>query len=334
MKIATKEIERFLKSPPKGLRAALIYGVDEGMVRLRRDALLSAYGIDRADPFACTELDAHAVEETPATLFEALQAMTLTGQAPCVIVSNAGHKLSDCVKEALTTPTCSNLLVLTAGDLGKGSLRTLFEEAKRTDSVVIACYRDEGADLATTVRNFLQERGIRAERPAMEALSALLGNDRAVTLRELEKIDLYLGTERTLTEDMVYALLSDNQHLEISDAAVSWLMGDTARFLTLTDRLFRAGEHPVALVRIMLNGVMRLLSMHQHMAEGKSAEAAMLAARPPVFYKEQPKYARALKRFSAPELLRLLSTLHGLEADIKRTSTPELLFLQRMTMFA
>jgi DNA polymerase III subunit delta len=334
MKVATKDIERFVKSPPKGLRAVLVFGADEGMVRLRRDALLTAYGIDRTDPFASTELDAHAVEETPSLLFEALQAMTLTGQAPCVMVSNAGHKISDTMRDALATPTCSNLLLLTAGDLSKGTLRTLFEDAKRTNCATIACYRDEGTDLAATLRTVLQEKGIRAERPAMEALTSLLGNDRAVTLRELEKIDLYLGAERNLTEEVVHTLLSDNQHLEISDAAMSWLMGDMARFLTLCDRLFRAGEHPVVVVRFLLNGAMRLLGIHQQLSEGKSPEAAMMAARPPVFYKEQPKYARALKRFSAPELLRLISALHGLEAEMKRTSTPELLFLQRLTLYA
>jgi DNA polymerase III subunit delta len=333
MKLAPRDIDSFVKKPPSGFRAVLLYGVDGGLIRSRRDALLAALRVDRSDPFACTELTHDAVEETPSLLFEALQSMTLTGQAPCVLVSDVGNKLTDTIKCALTTPACSNPLILIAGDLAKGSLRTLFEDAKRKDCITIACYRDEGADLATTIRAMLQEKGIACTPPVMQVLCSLLGNDRAVTRSEIEKIDLYLGVDRTLTEEIVVELLGNNQHTILSDAAMAWIAGDMARFMTLSDRVFQAGEHPVAFVRVLLSAVSRLLTIVQKIAEGAAPAQAMMAARPPVFFKEQPLYTRAIKRWNTGDLLRLIAFLQNMEASVKNTPTPELLLVQGLTMY-
>ena len=333
MKVAPRETERFLTSPPASMRAALIFGADEGMVRMRRDSLLKALKIDRHDAFACTELSADAVEANPSLLFEALQSMSLTGQSPCVIVEQAGHKLTEHVKAALENAACSNTLILTAGDLAKGSLRTLFEDARRKECMALPCYRDEGADLATFIRQFLTARQITYSRQVMDVLTSLLGNDRAVTQSELEKIDLYLGKERVLTEEIVLLLLSDNQHMALSEAALTWAAGDMARFMSLSERLFREGEHPVAFVRVLLALANRLLALRQSMSEGMSAEQAMASARPPVFYKEQPRFLASLKRFSASQLVHLIGYANQLEASLKRTAIPEMVLMQKLTIY-
>ena len=241
--------------------------------------------------------------------------------------------MTEHVKGALENAACSNLLILTAGDLAKGSLRTLFEDAKRRECVALPCYRDEGADLASFIRQFLQSRQITYTKPVMDVLTSLLGNDRAVSLSELEKIDLYLGDDRSLTEDIVIHLLSDNQHMALSDAALTWMSGDLPRFMALCDRLFREGEHPVTLVRMVLALAGKLLAIHKQISEGMSAQAALNAARPPVFYKEQPRFLASLKRFSADQLVQLIGHANQLEASLKRTGLPEMVLMQSLTLY-
>jgi DNA polymerase III subunit delta len=333
VKIAIKELESFFRNPPPAMRAALIYGADGGVVRARRDALLKTLGIQLTDPFTCTELAMDDVEETPSLLFEAMQSISMMGGNMCVMLSGAGHKLTDHVKAALANPACANVLIITAGDLVTGSLRTLFEDVKRKDCIALPCYRDEGGDLAVIIRQFLQSRQIVCGKGAMEALAASLGNDRAVTMGELEKIDLYLGQDRTLTEEIVFSLLSNNQHMALSDAVLSWFEGDISRCMRLLDRLFREGEHPVAFIRILLITAGRILAIQQKITEGMGVQQAMKYGRPPVFYKEEPRYIRALKRFSTAQLLHLIGYANSMEAALKRTATPELVVMQGLCAY-
>ncbi len=331
MKVAVRDTPRFIAAPPDSCRAILLYGPDSGLARTQFQALLKVQDIDRQDAFAYTELDMATILETPSRLYEALQSVSLTGQAPCIAVRDATDKLTSILKDALEETPPGNRLLLVAGDLPKrSSLRSLFENAKAKELAAIACYRDEGRDLAQVIRGFLSERGIRCSPDVMPALIALLGNDRAVTLSELEKLDVYLGQERTLDEATVLALLGDNQHVLLGDAALAWLAGDRARFFRLCDQLFQSGESPVALLRVLLNGTQRLLSLHQKMAEGASQDQAMASLRPPVFYKDKPLYGRALQRFDQTKLLRLLARLQVLEVDVKLSPIPEVLLLQTL----
>lgn len=331
MKVAPRDTGRFLQSPPPHCRAILIYGPDSGQVRQSSDRLLEALGVNKDDPFCFSELDGERIKDEPGALYDALQSMSLTGDTQAVLLRDVGDSLSTILKDALSDTGNMNTLILQGGDLPKrSSLRALMEDSKRKDLAAIACYRDEGRNLAQVIRGFLQERRIQASPPVIESLQSLLGNDRAVTLAELEKIDLYLGESRTLTEENVLALLGDNRHLLLSDAALAWLAGDQETFLRLSDSLYTAGESPVALLRLLSNGIQRLLSLHQYIAEGKTPDQAMAAVKPPVFFRDKPLYQRALKRRSPTQLMTLLGEVQQLEADCKRSQTPSLLVTHKL----
>ncbi|MGB1088370.1 MAG: DNA polymerase III subunit delta, partial [Alphaproteobacteria bacterium] len=57
MKVAARDIERFVKSPPAAIQVAVIYGPDEGLVRERGKKLVQTKVADLDDPFAITRLD-------------------------------------------------------------------------------------------------------------------------------------------------------------------------------------------------------------------------------------------------------------------------------------
>jgi DNA polymerase III subunit delta len=332
MKLAPKVIEGFFASPPKQCTTLLLYGADQGLARHYRDKMLHAWGIERQDPFRCNEYAMVAVKGDAALVQDALSRISMMGGAPCTIITEASDDLTELLSNARANPQCSNPLILLAEDLGKtSSLRAWCEDAKRTDVAAIACYRDEGASLAQTIRAFMQERGIHYTPPVMQLMTSLLGNDRAVTAQELEKIDLYLGACRHLSEDDVLALLTDNKHQMASDALLAWIQGNMSRFWSGCDRLCAEGESPIALTRFALNLIHRLLTIHQRMREGASRELAMKQLSPAVFFKDEPAYNAAVQMWNSDQLMQLHDALLMIERNCKRYSAwGDVLFMHEM----
>ncbi|TAE35137.1 MAG: DNA polymerase III subunit delta [Alphaproteobacteria bacterium] len=321
MKLAPKIIDSFLASPPKQCTTLLLYGVDQGVARHYRDKMLVAWGVDRHDPFRCNEYSMAAVEADATLIQDTLSRISMMGGAPCVIITGATDDLTLALKEARSHPTCSNPLIIMAGDLGKkSSLRAWCEDAKRTDVATIACYRDEGATLAQFIRENMRNRGIQFSPAVMQLMVSSLGNDRLVTAQELEKIDLYLGERRQLTEDDVLVLLTDNKYHIAQDALLAWIQGNMERFWSVSDRLCAEGESTIALTRFALNLVQRLVSIHQRMAEGMSCESAMKQLSPPVFFKDESAYSAAVKMWNIAHLMQLQDALMMVELNCKRQS--------------
>ncbi len=332
MQLKPRDIPSFLKNP-SAYRAILIYGPDEGLVRSRKSGILKTLGVARDDPFGFNEYDIGQIADEPSLLYEGLSAMSLTGDAPCIAITSAGDKLTAHVKDALKEITQSNMLIITGGDLPKRStLRSYFENAKAKDIAAIPCYRDEGASLAQVVRSFLQAKQIQTSQPVISSLCSLLGNDRAVTLSELEKLDLYLGKQRNLSEDDVLAVLNDNQHRLGSDAAMAFFTGNMSGFFTLTENAFLAGENAIAMVRIVLRIARQLLEAKTMQQQSSLSPASAIdGLRPFVFFRDKPHYIKALSRYSLDELMVLIDQLGALETACKRgVLPPELLFTHQL----
>src|ERR1700744_3002462 len=71
------EIERFLARPADGIRAALIWGRDRGVVRERADALARMVTEDPTDPFNVALLTETDMDGDPARLADELSAQSL-----------------------------------------------------------------------------------------------------------------------------------------------------------------------------------------------------------------------------------------------------------------
>jgi DNA polymerase III subunit delta len=331
MKLAPSDLNAYLRNPA-AYQATLIFGPDEGLVRTHRDALLKSLGVSKDDAFAYIAYDNQQLVDNPSLLYEALGATTLMGDAPVIAITQPSDKIAETIIVALREVSQPNRLIITAGDLPKTSLlRNAFEDAKARQYAAIVCYRDDVKDLKQVVRSFLQERSIRAEQPTIEVLCSHFGNDRAVTLSELNKLDLYLGTNRHLSEDDVLEVLGSNQHLMVSDALLDGLCGHHAEFFLHYDRLIAAGEQPIAILRTMLGIVQKLLeAKHMQQAEKLSALAAIKKLRPPIYFKDEPRYIKALNRYSSAGLVQLTQRIQYAELSIKHSALHSNLILPDM----
>lgn len=324
MKLPARDIDRFCARPTDGIRAALIYGPDVGLVRERARKLTEAVAGDAGDPFRVAEVTQSQLKEAPSLLSDEMAALSFTGGRRAVRLRGAGNADAKAIEAMLAdVADGDSLLVVEAGDLGpRDALRALFE--KHAGTVALACYVDEGQTLDSVIRGTLSGHGLEAEADAVALLADMLGADRALTRQELEKLALFKGRGNgPVTVSDVRACVGDDAPLARDDVALAVGSGDQQALDRALARCFAVGDSPIAILRAVLRHFDRLHKLALKVQAGQSAEQAIKSARPPIFFKHQGIVRGQLQLWRPSGLAHALSLLLEAEIGCKTTGNPD-----------
>jgi len=322
MKIAPRDIGRFVKSPDPAVRAILVYGPDAGLVRERADALAHTVVDDLTDPFRVAELDPVTLRNDPALLADEAAAVAMTGGRRVVRIRAGGETLPPGPFESwLKDGVGEALVVIEAGDLGPRSpLRRLFEGAG--NAAALPCYADEGATLDAVIRSALEDGGLTVSADALAFLAAHLGGDRMLTRRELEKIILYKNGRGEVSLDDARACIGDSASLSLDSAVMAAADGQHAALDRALARLYQEGMSPIAALRGAQRHFQRIHLVAGLIAGGTPADQAIGQLRPPLFFKLRSQFRNQLNVWPQPRAARALELLVEAEAECKRTGIP------------
>ncbi len=332
------------------MRAALVFGPDAGLVRERADSLLRAIVDDPADPFRVVSLSAADLAGDPARLLDEAASLSLTGGRRVVRLSEAGDAAAGPLGEILDGAPGEAFIILQSGPLPpRSALRKLFESAKT--GAAIACYADEGGDLADFIRGMLAAENLRPSGDALAFLADHLGGDRQLTRREVEKLVLYMGGGsgggpggapgvdggdrdgvRGIELADAVACVGDSAGLTLDDAVFSAADGDYAKLDRVVDRLYLEGIAPVPILRAAGRHFQRLHLVAARVAGGADAERAMAGLRPPVFFKQKDRFRAQVGWWTGPALSRALALLVEAEMQCKTTGAPDRAVCSRALM--
>jgi len=326
-KAAPRDIPSLLKRLPESVRAVLVFGKDEGLIRERRDALASQIVKDPADPFATSRLEPEAVAVDSAKLADEMGAVSMLGGRRLVRLEGAADRVTEAVENALAQRTGDTLLLVTAGDLSpRSTLRAFFEGG---DGVLsIACYPDSEQGLNFLIERTLRENRIRAEAGVIDYLAAHLGGDRAVTRSELDKIALYLGAspsapETTLTLEAVQALTGDSAELTLWSLAAAATGTDAKRLASLLDRAREEGIGAIEILRTLESRLQQMHLVQGLIEDGTPLSEALKALRPPLFFKDRDIFLAQIRNWPRRRLTAALSLAVKTEVACKATDAPD-----------
>jgi len=321
VKIAAARIEAFLRQPDPAVRAVLVFGPDQGLVRERVERLMRSVVADLSDPFRVAEVRASQLKESPAALADEAAAIAMGGGRRVVVLREAADGQSAALASFLANPRGDSLVVIEAGELGpRSSLRKLVEGADT--AAALACYGDEAGTLEAVIVTELKAAGLMAEPEAMAYLVDNLGGDRRLTRSELTKLALYMGGPGRVRLEDAAACVGDSAARGLDDLAMATADGDHAGAQRVLDKLLNEGAQPVAMLRSVSRHFLRLHLVAGLIAQGKSADQAMAALKPPVIFKMADRFRRQVSRWPVDRLGRALELLTEAELDCKTTGLP------------
>jgi DNA polymerase III subunit delta len=321
MKIAGGRITGFIGNPDPTVRAVLVYGPDQGLVRERAHALVAAAADDPSDPFRVIELTMGAVKGDPACLVDEAASLSFTGGRRVVRIREASDAAAEAFKALLATSTCEALVVVEAGQLApRSALRQLFETA--ANAAAVACYVDSDAVLSQVISETLADHGLAVTPEAIAFLAANLGSDRAVTRSELEKLALYMGGSGTVKIEDAAAAVGDNGIMSIDSTIYAACGGEPGALDRLLARALSEGIQPVSLLRAAGRHLQRLHLARSLIDKGRSPDQAMMALKPPVFQGLKDRFRDQVRRWNSARLAIALEIVTEAELDCKTTGKP------------
>jgi DNA polymerase-3 subunit delta len=319
VKIANPQVPAFLRDPGK-CRVVLLYGDDVGMIRERALALTVAVAGAPDDPFRVSELDLDDIERLP----DEAASQSLMGGRRVVRVRECADTagFAKAVKAVLDGRGEALVVMEGAGLAARSKARTMLESAP--DGAAIGCYPEEARDLETTIRETLRASGVAVDPDALGWLSRNLGADRAATRAELEKLALYVGPNGRVDLDSAMACVGDLAGLSLDDALFAAVGGDVAGADRALELAMAEGAAPVQVLRAATGLLQRLHRARIEMdGAGMSAQEAVRAMRPPVFFRRAGPMARALGMWRQAGLSAALAGVAEAEKGCKRTGYPD-----------
>lgn len=330
MKIAAAKVEGFVRAPAAGVRAFLLYGPDSGMVAAHAKTLAGQVVPDGDDdPFNRVRLAPEDLREDRTRLADELAATTLMGGRRVISCIGFGEREREAVERALElSEESENRLIVTAGDLKPASkLRKLFEGLNA--AAALACYGDESRSLSQIVVETLKAAGMEAERDALSLLVSSLGADRSLSLRELEKLIIYMGAPGRITADDVAAVIADAAPLSLDTYLYALTAGDMRAADAGLQRLLDDGQAPVRLHLALTQHLARFASV---LAAGGDVASAAQGLRPPLFWKVRDTFVRQAQRMRQTRLITAVQAAHQGGIDLRVSALPADLVLSRLTL--
>lgn len=324
MKLQGVGIERFLAKPDAAVRAVVVYGADEGLVRERSARLGRQVVADLNDPFRVAVLANDALAADPALLADEASALSLMGGRRLVRVRDGSDKATRALAALLDAPPGDSLTIIEAGDLtSRSTLRKLAETSPA--AAALPCYVEDEAGLAQALAAQIANAGKTIDPDALRLVAGSLVGDRMAARGEVEKLLLYMGEKQTISVADVEATIADAAALDMDDAIRAAMTGDFAALDRCLARLAGEGVSGVALLRMTQNHLRRLHLTRARIDTGASTDRALSMLQPPLFYKARDAFAADVQRWPLERVAAALERLVDAEAKSKRTGADDTL---------
>ena len=278
--IKAHEADRALARLDPACRLILIYGPDAGLVSERAAALARAHVDDAGDAFQLVRMSGDDIASDPLKLVDEANTIGLFGGRRAIRVSPTSKQLLAAVEPLLTTPSKDAIVIVEAGDLQRSNpLRTACERART--ALAVPCYGDAARDLVGIIDEMVRAAGKTIDRASRDHLAGLLGGDRQTSRREIEKLLLYVGTETSITEAHIEAVVGDTAQREQAMLVDAVFSGKLPALDLAQAKLAGEGLDAGVMLGTVLRHTLTLLKARQGMDAGRSARDMVAAMRLP-----------------------------------------------------
>ena len=322
MKFTPAQLKRFTDRPDTQLRAVLVFGADEGLVRERAATVAAAIVDDPRDPFRVADLDAATLLADPARLADEAAAISMIGGRRLVKVGRAGDRHAKLFAEFLAEPPGDGFVLVTGDDLGRqSSLRKAFEEAP--NAAALECGYDSAETIDSLIDQVLAGQRLIVSEDARTHLRASLGGDRMISRQELDKLALSkLGGDGTVSVEDARACVGDSSAEAFDAVGKAAARGDMKALIAALAKAEETGESAVGLLRLTSRRMQRLHLVASLTERGTPIDAAFKMLKPPAFQSEGNEMRQLLGRWTAKKLATALALLLEAEMACKTTGMP------------
>ena len=320
MKIASRDILGLISKPNPNYLAYLFYGHDDGLVRERAGKIALHFTNQIDDPFSVSRLSGQDVAEDKALLPDSLNELPAFGGLRLVMLSGMGTEMTEAVKIGFNSLHDKARLVIEARDVN--TRHALVKFCDQHDSCAsVGCYQDNNRSLSDLAKQVFKRENIQISGDTLSLLVSRLGNDRAVSRQEIEKLALFASSNGKLTEEGIQNALGDNGAVAGDQITIAILSGNVKQFKQVYSRSQQDGQPPISILRQILSLFKNMLSARLAMETGQTSTTAISSLKPPIHFKIKPVVTAQLSKWTSGQLTEMVARLVDTEIQMKTKGT-------------
>lgn len=305
-------LEKDLESTP-GRCYYLVLGPEEYTRDLAIDIVRNRFVNAEAAPFDLSlfsfrETSLQKIFETAGT-FPMLSKRRLVVAADLDALKESEH---EALQEMLADLPGRSMVLLVAGEIDRR--RKLYKYIQ-DNGCIVECPKLKGAALTRWVEFFARKRGYRIPSPLIQRIVDLAGSDLLSIAAELEKLFLYSGAEKRISEKNVDDLVRNSRQHGIFELIDSIGKRDRGAALHSLANLLGMGEHPLMIVSMLARQSRQVLIVKESVRSGNSARDACRAAQVPPFMQEA--FVRQAQMIDLDVVRKMHTALHEIDRRLK-----------------
>lgn len=313
------ELGRFIAAGCKSAPLILIYGPDEGGVRMRGRAIAATLLGDNPSPMDRSEFDAETLNADPGRLLDEANAIAMFGGKHLIVIDNAGKLNKSAWLPLLEVPPVDSTVLFLADELSKSApIRTAFEQAP--GAAVIACYPPSRQDVVTLIADKARAAGLAMTPAAQAYLSELIGGDFALAESEIDKLLLYCAGRPAVDVEDVDAMIIDSSDLAGYEPIDRAFEGKLEEIEPVALRSFREGINPSPVISMAIGHAIVLKRLASARESGGIDQAIR---REGIFFRRVDRVRNQLSIWNSDMLTRAVETLSAAQHQGRLTPSLE-----------
>jgi len=236
-----------------------------------------------------------------------------------IIVERASDKILETIEELIEKKIDNIKIVLKSNILEKKSkLRKFFEKSDFT--VTIPFYEDSVQTLSLLTHDFFKNKNIKISNQIINLIVRKANNSRISLYSELEKIENYIISNKTIDIIKIEKLINLSSDHDISELINNCLAKNKKNTLNILNENTILNEDSTVFTRVFLFNLKRLKNLKIILEKENNIEQALLQYKPPIFWKEKEIIKKQLNLWSLLEIRLLIKEINNLELNLKKNS--------------
>lgn len=206
------------------------------------------------------------------------------------------------------------LLLITAGKVASGALKTRWLEALEKKGVVIQVWPLEGQDLIRWLQQRMLQRGLNAETDGLRILASRIEGNLLAAAQEIEKLYVLYGTGN-LSNQQIFDVVADSSRYDVFKLMDSVLSSNVNRIFKVLSGLRAEGIAAPIVLWALTREARVLIKIKLALSQGQNREVVFKNNQ--IWDKRKQLVSNALNRLSADDLNSILVLSAKADRQIK-----------------
>ena len=334
MKIDPFFYENNLKNNLENINIIFLHGTNIGLVEVLYKKTLEFLKIDTNNPFSVSKIDGNEFKDNPTVLNDNINTLSVFSEKRSILLDlmhiSVNKSIENIILESVKTKNENYLLLIKATNLKVNSFVKHFQNLK--NAILVPCYAEKINTIQSKLTELFSKHKINFKEDFIKNLILKFSENSLTNEMELEKLDIFLTKNKNVTQEMIFALISRNDDINLDKIIENCSNGNPREAITIFENIYENQTTSMTLIRMFFNHFKLIEKVLLLFENNKNLINVIENIKPPIFFKKKEFIIFQCKVWNLKLINIILNRLIDLELKCKLNHTIEKTLLSQFIL--